>query len=1356
MSCLSWNCRGLGNPRAVSFLKEIVREKRPSFIFLIETLCYRNKIEEIKNLLGYDDFVSVDCVGHSGGLALLWRAIDSVHVLFQSARCIDVEVDLDSVGSWRLTGFYGHPNRNHHQESWALLQNLATMSTRPWVCMGDFNDILANHEKKGGRRQPNALIQGFRNAVMAAGLCDFPMSGYKFTWETGRGSDRWVEEKLDRVLTSPSFNSLFSHARAASLEASSSDHLPILLEIRLFIPTQLARRFKFENSWRREPQCRELISNVWNSSASVDVFNKLLRCGELLYRWGLDIRNLHKQELVQCKLDMQHLRGSRSLADVRKFEEAKKRYHDLLRDKEIQWKQRAKVFWLKEGDSNTRFFHAMATNRKKKNLIHRLQDSNGVWCERGPALDTLIVDYFQDIFQANSGDTQPIIDHIPHCITEEDNAFLLAPYSPEEARAAVFSMQADKAPGLDGFNPGFFQYHWDIIGSDVSSTCISMLAVGTFPVELNETALVLIPKKTIPGTMGDLRPIALCNVFYKIMSKMVANRLKRLLPRIISPSQSAFVAGRSIHDNTIIAFELMHFFKGKRYGRESYGALKMDISKAYDRMEWNYVSDVLDKMGFSTQWTSVIMHCITSVSYHIVHDGKELGPIMPTRGLRQGDSLSPYIFILCTEGLSQLISHKVASSALHGCRVARRCPEITHLFFADDSLIFFHSTAAEAQVVKEVVSTYAQASGQLINFTKSAICFSKNTRQNDRAGVCSVLGVEEHSSLGKYLGLPSVVGINKREIFGFLKDKVWQKLNSWKRRCLSRAGKEILLRTVLQALPNYVMSMFLIPKTLCHDLQQMMNMFWWGKGINHERGIHWMSWDRMSQPKFVGGLGFKKLREFNLAMVGKQAWNIVTNPSSLVARLIKARYFPDANFITARLGSNPSYFWRSIWEAQSVIKAGMCWKVGNGQQIRVWEDPWIPNLPSSWVQTSQPVNSQVNFVHDLMINGFWNLPLLRSIFSMEEQQAILSIPLPRFAASDRLIWKLEPKGQYSVKSVYKFLTNIGDGVVGGHISAMWRKLWNVRAPPKCRDLVWRAANNAIPVLQLLQQRHVPVHNSCPLCNSVSESVLHVLVTCPFAKRVWLASSIGWLFPQSASFLAWLCSVLQLVRKEDQAMVVMICWALWQARNDVVWSSKWSSPAAVVYRARTILYDWCNARHVDDSSSDAVPAPPPLHFWVPPLQGFLKANVDAAVFPDGFIGVGGVLRSYDGSFVGACQHRLLGYFSPKTAELIAIREVLSWIKRLGYDQIVLESDALTVVKALLSSSTSDFSSFGSLVDDCKSLIAEMNSVSVSFVPRSANSVAHLIARAASTISDRMEWLSTPPQLIVHALMLDFQI
>ncbi|XP_043816077.1 uncharacterized protein LOC110622082 [Manihot esculenta] len=407
----------------------------------------------------------------------------------------------------------------------------------------------------------------------------------------------------------------------------------------------------------------------------------------------------------------------------------------------------------------------------------------------------------------------------------------------------------------------------------------------------------------------------------------------------------------------------------------------------------------------------------------------------------------------------------------------------------------------------------------------------------------------------------------------------------------------------------------------------------------------------MSQPKFVGGLGFKKLREFNLAMVGKQAWNIVTNPSSLVARPV----------CVGKLEMDNKF------ESEKILGSQIC-------------------LPPGCKHRSLLTHS------------------------MEEQQAILSIPLPRFAASDRLIWKLEPKGQYSVKSVYKFLTNIGDGVVGGHISAMWRKLWNVRAPPKCRDLVWRAANNAIPVLQLLQQRHVPVHNSCPLCNSVSESVLHVLVTCPFAKRVWLASSIGWLFPQSASFLAWLCSVLQLVRNDDQAMVVMICWALWQARNDVVWSSKWSSPTAVVYRARTILYDWCNALHVDDSSSDAVPAPPPLHFWVPPLQGFLKANVDAAVFPDGFIGVGGVLRSYDGSFVGACQHRLLGYFSPKTVELIAIREVLSWIKRLGYDQIVLESDALTVVKALLSSSTSDFSSFGSLVDDCKSLIAEMNSVS----------------------------------------------
>ncbi|XP_043809044.1 uncharacterized protein LOC122722412 [Manihot esculenta] len=882
--------------------------------------------------------------------------------------------------------------------------------------------------------------------------------GYPFTWEHSRNSGSWVESKLDRVLTNTQWRARFSNSSAEVMGFSTSDHLPILL-----------------------------------SSSNMDAAGKLEACRSALKSWGINLLLKHKVEMDECLAIMSRLRLQEHITE---FLRAKARFFHLLNLCEIFWKQRAKQFSLKEGDANTRFFHQSASARKRKNTIVKLLDDSNVWRDRNSGLEGVMTDYFMTLFTSHSCNSEHVLQCVPTLVSQDHNASLLAPYSCDEVRSAAFSMKIDKSPGLDGFNPGFFQQYWDIIGDDISSFCIECLHSGSIPLKLYETALVLIPKKFVPERMSDLRPIALCNVVYKIITKMIVNRLKSLLPTIISESQSAFIAGRSIQDNIILAFEALHGFKGHQRKKEFSGALKMDISKAYDRLEWGFIRDMLLRLGFAQQWVALLFPCISTVRYWILHDSKELGPIVPTRGLRQGDPLSPYLFILCAEGLSRLLQNCISSGSLQGYRVSRGGPQISHLFFADDSLIFFRASVQEALELKRILRMYENASGQVINLQKSSISFSRYTPVALRVSVCSVLQVEEKPDFGNYIGLPSHVGNNKRKVFSFVKDRLWKRLNSWKHRALSQAGKEVLLKTVLQALPNYVMSLFLLPRTLCDELQRMMTRYWWSMGADQNRGIHWLGWHRMAKHKSDGGLGFKILHKFNLAILGKQGWHIINRPQSLVARVLKARYFSTQSFFEAPLGSNPSFLWRSIWETRGLIRAGAYWRIGNGQSVSVWGQPWLRELPESLVSTTPPLNYARVVVSDLIINHRWNESLIAQMFNERDRSCILNIPLSLSSCSDTWCWKFESKGHYSVKSAYRFLV---DGFQHREGSEIWKRFWKAKVPPKVLNFCWRALVNVVPCLSSLQSKRVPVDPSCPLCHVAPENVLHILIQCPFAR-----------------------------------------------------------------------------------------------------------------------------------------------------------------------------------------------------------------------------------------------------------------
>ncbi|KAL0400085.1 UNVERIFIED_CONTAM: putative mitochondrial protein [Sesamum radiatum] len=281
---------------------------------------------------------------------------------------------------------------------------------------------------------------------------------------------------------------------------------------------------------------------------------------------------------------------------------------------------------------------------------------------------------------------------------------------------------------------------------------------GSLNPSFNYTHVVLIPKCPNPVNMSQFRPISLCNVIYKLASKTTANRLKPFLNSIISPTQSAFVPSRLITDNVLVAYELNHFLGHKTWGSKGHASLKLDISKAYDRVEWVFLERVMLKLGFHFSFVSLVIGCVTSVTFSFLLNGEQFGFLRLERGLRQGDPLSPYLFLLCVESFSSLIKEAELAGHLQGVAVSRRASRISHLLFADDTLIFCQATADAFSCIQQILQSFERASGLQINIHKSAVMFSKNVDGFTREALANILGVPVVSKHDKYLGLPTVVG----------------------------------------------------------------------------------------------------------------------------------------------------------------------------------------------------------------------------------------------------------------------------------------------------------------------------------------------------------------------------------------------------------------------------------------------------------------------------------------------------------------------------------------------------------------------------------------------------------------------
>ncbi|XP_019183947.1 PREDICTED: uncharacterized protein LOC109178852 [Ipomoea nil] len=464
-------------------------------------------------------------------------------------------------------------------------------------------------------------------------------------------------------------------------------------------------------------------------------------------------------------------------------------------------------------------------------------------------------------------------------------------------------------------------------------------------------------------------------------------------------------------------------------------------------------------------------------------------------------------------------------------------------------------------------------------------------------------------------------------------------------------------------------------------------------------------------------MGFKRLHEFNVALLAKQGWRLLTNPESLVARVFKARYYPTSSFYEATIGGNPSYAWRSIFAGQALLKSGCRRRIGNRRSTRVLHHPWLPNVIDPYVTSTHPGLSQDLLVSDLIdstTNG-WNDDLLHQLFAPRDVLLIKQLPVS-LECDDVWFWDRDLRGCYSVKDGY-------------------RRLGEVNGP---------CLPDILPTLNNLINRRVELVNICPACGLEEEDVMHVLCTCSFASQVWNLSQL--LIPSfnGRSFRQWTeqwLSISATYNSEAQGRICGLLYDIWTARNEAVWDGCLPVPFVVVRRFTARWASWTATEQHRSTTrvSHAPPGPASV------LDDGVICRVDAGFHgPNHAPAFGFVVQEMDGAFVAAGNGPLICPYDPLLAEAMALYEALSWLRNNGFSKVSVYTDSLVLVSSL-NHASSFRTYFGYVLHSCNHLLAAMTRSVVIHVRRDAIQVAHVMAKHVTASLARSLWRDVSPFL-----------
>lgn len=717
MNLLFWNVRGIANEATQNVLKRLINFHNVVFLAIMEPLTQPNP-ERFSKALGLD-FSD----GNSSG---------KIWIFVKEGYKFEVDVDEEQILHGRLSSpslpnqvfisaIYTKCSKTGRYPLWEKIKELSgQLDGYPWLIGGDFNTILHLRDRTGSESNRQVEMIDFADTIDDCRLLEPGSDGANFTW-----AKNGLLEKLDRILINESWASQFEATRVTNLPRIASDHGPILVRIKQSADRPKGRAFRFQNMWIRNEGFMEVVQNCWSrpieAGGLLGLQVKLARVKKTLKQWNREVfgnihNNLKKTEekiaTAQSDFETNPLSALRMVVN-----ELIANYILLLKMEEDFWRQKASLRWLSDGDRNTRFYQSWVKQKRVRLHIHGILD-NGREIEKEEEVRKSAVDFFQRLFAPGPHQLEePNLDLIQPLPTSSSFEGLESIPTEIEVKEAVFSISGDSTPGPDGFTASFFQACWGIVGPDVVAAVGQFFNGAFLPRSITATSIVLLPKIADPKSWSDYRPISLCNVTNKIFTKILSGRLAPLLPLTVSPNQSGFIRGRLLNDNVLLAQEMFHELH--RCSPAPNFAIKIDMSKAYDRVQWSFLIKVMRRMGFPETWLNLVERCIGSCWFSILINGTPSGFYKSTQGLRQGDPISPALFVIAAEYLSKARDNLILGKKEMTFKSTRGSMEISHLAYADDIIIFSQAAPGPLRRLKTCLENYAKVSGQQINISKS-------------------------------------------------------------------------------------------------------------------------------------------------------------------------------------------------------------------------------------------------------------------------------------------------------------------------------------------------------------------------------------------------------------------------------------------------------------------------------------------------------------------------------------------------------------------------------------------------------------------------------------------------------------
>ena len=546
--------------------------------------------------------------------------------------------------------------------------------------IGDFNEILAQHERGSQNISANGT-RDFNLFLQDTQVLEIPASNDHFTWFRGK-----QRSKLDRLFVSPEWIEFYPSLKMTLLKRNLSDHCPLLVESHS--KNWGPRPFRFLNCWLTNPGCLKLFKEAWSLSDEQMIPHKLQQVKKALKQW-----NQEEFGSIDKKIESyeNRLHEFDQIAQVRELNEeeiherksTQAALWEWMKKKESYWAQLSRSKWLKEGDRNTNFFHTVASIRRRRNCIEAICKGGGI--EDPSEIKAEAVEFFRNIFKEHHSE-RPVFSNLDFkTLSHEQCEFLTAECSCDEIDAAVASCDPSKSPGPDGFNFKFVKEAWSVIKDDVYKMIHDFWISSKLPKGCNTAFVTLIPKVENPSGFHQFRPISMVGCLYKIISKLLVRRLQCDMGSLIGKHQSSFIKGRQILDGPLIVGEIIDSCKRNKTEAT---ILKFDFHKAFDSVSWKFLEWILEQMNFPSKWREWFRACVTTASASILINGSPTIPFKLQRGLQQGDPLYPFLFDFVVEALSLLIQKAVSLEIIAGLEVCRNGFKITHLQYANDTILF--------------------------------------------------------------------------------------------------------------------------------------------------------------------------------------------------------------------------------------------------------------------------------------------------------------------------------------------------------------------------------------------------------------------------------------------------------------------------------------------------------------------------------------------------------------------------------------------------------------------------------------------------------------------------------------------